>query len=106
MKQYLLFESTEDLDKKVPMEAKKLFKAGDKSICVVRMQSGVIAFENECPHMREGLSKGHINPFGEITCPWHAYRFSLLTGEEVSSRCSGLKFINLKEMRGKIYLEF
>ena len=106
MKQYLVFESSEDLDKQVPKGEKKLFRAGGKSICVVRMSSGVVAFENECPHMGEALSRGHINPFEEITCPLHAYRFSLRTGEEVSNKCSGLKFIRLQETDGKTYLEF
>lgn len=106
MKQYLVFESSEDLDKKVAIGNKKLFKAGGKSICIARMSSGVVAFENECPHMGEGLNKGHINPFEEITCPWHSYRFSLKTGEEVANKCTGLKFINLVETKGKTYLEF
>jgi len=106
MNQYLVFESNEESDKMIPFGEKRLFKAGGKSICVARIQSGLVAFQNACPHQGEGLNKGHINPFGEITCPLHSYRFDLKTGDEVANKCAGLKFINLVEIKGKVYLEF
>ena len=106
MKQYLVFESVQDSLKIVPLGEKQLFKAGGKSICIARIGIGLVAFENACPHQGEGLNKGHINPFGEITCALHAYRFSLKTGEEVANKCGGLKFINLVDIKGKVYLEF
>ena len=106
MKQYLVFESSKDALKIVPLGQKKLFRVAGKLICIAQIQSGLVAFENECPHQGEGLNKGHINPFGDITCPLHSYRFSLKTGEEVNNKCRGLKFINLTEGNGKTYLEF
>lgn len=106
MKQYLIFESSEDSLKIVPFGEKKLYRAGGKAICVARVKSGLVAFENACPHQGEGLNKGHINPFGEITCPLHTYRFSMSTGQEVDHKCAGLKFINLKQIEEKMYLEF
>lgn len=106
MNQYLVFKDSEESDRVIPLGKKRLFKAGGKSICIAQIPTGMVAFENACPHQGEDLNKGHINPFGEITCPLHAYRFSLKTGEEVTNKCSGLTFINLREIKGKTYLEF
>ena len=106
MKQYLVFESSEDSLKIIPLGEKKLFRAGGMAICIARIDTGLVAFENACPHQGEGLNKGHLNPFGDIICPLHAYRFNLTSGEEVGNKCGGLKFINLNEISGKMYLEF
>lgn len=105
MKNYLVFKNKEKSNDMIPFGEKKLFQAGGKLICIARIQTGLVAFENACPHQGEGLSKGHINHLEEIICPLHIYRFSLKTGEEVANKCSGLKFINLLEIKGKIYLE-
>ena len=38
------------------------------------------AWQSFCPHMQAPLFGGTLAP-GSVTCPWHLWRFSLLTGE-------------------------
>jgi Rieske Fe-S protein len=38
------------------------------------------SFSTVCPHMGGPLDQGRIQN-GEITCPWHRYRFDLRNGE-------------------------
>ena len=38
------------------------------------------AYSSVCPHMGGPLAQGRIQD-GEVTCPWHRYRFDLQTGE-------------------------
>ena len=37
-------------------------------------------YSSVCPHMGGPLEQGRIQN-GEVTCPWHRYRFDLSTGE-------------------------
>lgn len=73
----------------------RLVIAGKRNICVVRQNEKLIAFENECPHMKEGLNGGVVNHLNEIVCPLHTYKFSLQTGVEERQRCSQLRFIEV-----------
>ena len=103
---FKLFDSMDDLERIMQNNKPRLVIAGNKNVCIVRQGKHLIAFENECPHMGEGLSGGVVNYLNEIVCPLHTYKFSLKSGDEEANKCKGLKFINLKVINGKIYLEF
>jgi len=64
--------------------------AGTKSLCLVRTMNGLFAFNDGCPHMMFPLHQGRVNPFGEIVCALHSYRFNMKTGEEAERRGSDL----------------
>jgi nitrite reductase/ring-hydroxylating ferredoxin subunit len=83
----------------------RLVKAGNKNICIVKLGTDLIAFENECPHMREGLNGGTVNYLKEIVCPLHTYKFNLKTGEEEKRRCSPLQFIKIEIMNKEVFLD-
>ena len=52
-------------------------------ICVTRVNGHVYAIEDRCGHMNGPLSRGEID--GDVvSCPMHAARFSLVTGEMIS----------------------
>lgn len=83
----------------------RLVVVANKNICVVRQGKGLTAFENECPHMGEGLSGGLINFMNEIVCPLHSYKFNLHNGEEESRRCPTLKFIVVEFNSEGVFLD-
>lgn len=58
-------------------------KAGRTRVLVVLQGDRVRALENRCSHRGGPLSEGAID--GDcVTCPWHASRFHLDTGEVVA----------------------
>ena len=52
---------------------------GDRAIMVVRVDTGVRALDDACPHNGGPLSEGVVRD-GCVTCPWHFWRFSLDDG--------------------------
>ncbi len=101
---FKLFNTKEDLEKMLQNNEPRLVIAGNKNICVVRQGERLIAFENECPHMKEGLSGGLVNYLNEIVCPLHTYKFNLITGVEEKQRCAPLTFIEVKHSEEGIFL--
>jgi len=53
------------------------------AIAVFNVDDRYYAIEDVCSHEAETLSNGPLNGL-EITCPRHAARFSLVTGEALS----------------------
>lgn len=42
-------------------------------------ECGYVALLNSCPHAGASLAEGHVAD-GEVSCPWHGWRFDLATG--------------------------
>lgn len=42
------------------------------------------AIDDFCPHMGASLGAGHLEE-GTVTCPWHAWRFSISDGTWVDN---------------------
>lgn len=74
-----------------------LLKSLDLKLCVVHTPNGWYVVEDKCPHVHVPLSKGWINAEEEIICPWHNYRWSLRTGQEVTRNfCPDLRSFEVK----------
>lgn len=57
----------------------------------IRHHSGKwIAHAATCPHMLGPLADADIGEDGNVTCPWHGYRFNLGDGVEEHGRCGAL----------------
>lgn len=102
------------LDDFQPGKATPVDVAG-RTIAVVRKGDAVFAFSNRCPHHGAPMCAGKVvgammpsNPdeyeFGDegliIRCPWHAYEFSIETGESVGHTFSGRLLVYPTEVRG------
>jgi 3-phenylpropionate/trans-cinnamate dioxygenase ferredoxin subunit len=85
----------EALSRIVPNKPQLLVVHG-KRICLVLHNNSFRAVQDRCTHNGESLSKGSVNHFGEIICPWHNYCFSLETGRELSSRSDDLNTYPIK----------
>ncbi|HTW87138.1 MAG TPA: Rieske (2Fe-2S) protein [Candidatus Binataceae bacterium] len=45
-------------------------------------EASIVAFEPRCPHFQGPLFEGRLHG-RTIVCPWHFFRFDLVTGEPV-----------------------
>ena len=99
-----LFETLDEMKRMLQNNEPRLVKAGKKNICVVKQGERLIAFENECPHMKEGLNGGLVNHMNEIVCPLHTYKFNLQTGMEENQRCPQLRFTKVEITTEGVFL--
>ena len=86
-----LFSSKEEMERILDMYKIRKIRVEDDYLCLVRTSKDVFVFEMGCPHMDYPLEKANVNPFSEVICPWHGYRFDLITGDESARRCRALK---------------
>jgi nitrite reductase/ring-hydroxylating ferredoxin subunit len=60
------------------------FELLDGTMLGVANAGGVFhAFDATCPHKGGPLVGGRLEA-GELTCPWHGYRYALATGENLA----------------------
>lgn len=60
-----------------------LVEIGDKKIALINLEGRFYAIDDTCTHKEASLSKGDIEG-DTISCPWHAAKFSIKTGEALS----------------------
>lgn len=73
--------------------------------CVRYWSQAWIVHSAVCPHLLGPLSDGEVDATGTITCPWHGYRFDVMTGENVGAQCKALAPAPRLEVReGGVYL--
>ncbi len=58
--------------------------------CVRQWQGRWIAHSATCTHLLGPLDESKINAQGELTCPWHGYRFNIETGVNSDAQCGPL----------------
>ena len=75
--------------------------------CVRRWQDRWIAHSAICTHLLGPLDESEINSRGEITCPWHGYRFNVETGANCDGMCGPLASSpELVERDGMLFFRF
>ena len=81
-----IFDSEEAANEAVPLTKAKQLQLTGQKICLAHTQSGFYAVADACPHLGESLSKGTTNYLNEVVCPWHSYRYHLISGAECKNR--------------------
>lgn len=104
MDKVLVFESKEQAERVILLNQIRKIRIGKLEICLANTRKGFVAFEKECPHLGDDLSKGKINPDGEVVCPWHSYRFDLVTGDENKNRCDSLAIYHTDWENEQLYV--
>jgi nitrite reductase/ring-hydroxylating ferredoxin subunit len=99
-----LFASRQEMEAALPAGQPVARVLAGKSICLVRTEGGLWALRDRCPHNGERLSKGRLNAYGEIICPWHGYRFNLQTGRECQERSADVETFPTRETPDGIFL--
>ena len=100
-----LFASCEEAMAAIPDGGTTTRQIDGHTLCLVNFRGKLFVMENSCPHLGESLSKGKVNYLGEIVCPWHSYRFSLISGEESQRRCSDLRTYLVSVEEGGLWIE-
>ncbi|AKQ46104.1 Rieske (2Fe-2S) protein [Rufibacter radiotolerans] len=100
-----IFESEADAQTQVPLTRTKALVVGGQEICLAHTPAGIFAVENTCPHLGDALSRGTTNYLNEIICPWHSYRFHLISGEECRGRTRPLKRFELETREDGVYVQ-
>ncbi len=63
----------------VPAGKSKQVKMGNKTLALFNVEGTIRAIDDTCPHRGAPLWEGVVAG-DEVTCPWHAARFSLSSG--------------------------
>lgn len=64
----------------IPEGQGRTYKVGDRLIAVFLHEGDYYAIDDLCPHMGASLGAGEVDERGAVTCPWHAWRFSVVDG--------------------------
>ena len=75
-----------------------------RELCIAKHKNKLFACASKCPHAGGDLSEGYIDSRGNIVCPAHGYKFSLLTGRNVSGEGFSLRIQSVKESLGEIII--
>ena len=99
-----LGESTkESLDQLKLFQIAKL-TIDEKALCVVRLEDGLYAINNQCPHAGAQLHHGSCNKRGVVTCPLHGYKFDVKTGISADGNNYKLTNYRFKTEDGILYI--
>ena len=63
----------------IPAGEGRAFRVGQKLVAVFFVDGNYTAIDDTCPHMGASLATGYVED-GGVTCPWHAWRFSINDG--------------------------
>ncbi|MCM8794935.1 MAG: Rieske 2Fe-2S domain-containing protein [Candidatus Omnitrophica bacterium] len=58
----------------------KTVRVGNQTVAVFNVNGRIYATGNSCVHRGGPLGEGHLEGT-TVTCPWHAWRFDVTTGE-------------------------
>ena len=71
----------------IPLGEGRNFRIGDTEIAIFHTRQGIYATQAECPHRRGPLADGLVGGT-QVTCPFHAWKFDLKTGEPQMGSCA------------------
>lgn len=63
----------------IPANTGQAYQVGDRMVALFQSNGNYFAIDDTCPHMGASLASGHLED-GNVTCPWHAWRFSVCDG--------------------------
>lgn len=70
---------------------------GGREFVIVESSGELRAFPAQCPHQLGPLTAAAVCD-GVVTCPWHGYRFDLVTGRNLSGQNCHLRALPLVEV--------
>lgn len=83
----------------------KQYSVEGRRLIVVRCGDDVYAINSTCPHKGAPLSDGCVSVARrEVICPWHRFRFDLVTGKSVTNPDLGTRAYSTVVQDGKVYI--
>ena len=99
-----IFDSEEEATEMVPVTKAKQLQIDGRKICLAHTQTGFYAVADACPHLGESLSKGTTNYLNEVVCPWHNYRYHLISGAECKNRTRDAQTFPVEKRTDGLYI--
>jgi nitrite reductase (NADH) small subunit/3-phenylpropionate/trans-cinnamate dioxygenase ferredoxin subunit len=65
----------------IPEGEGRSFQVGQRLVAVFQQNGEYFAIDDLCPHMGASLGSGYLDEEGNVTCPWHAWRFCVRDGK-------------------------
>jgi nitrite reductase/ring-hydroxylating ferredoxin subunit len=81
-------------------------EVGNKTICIVVHNNNVHACAYKCPHAGGNMAKGYVDVLGNIVCPLHRYKFSLINGRNITGEGYYLKTYPIQVNEDGIFVGF
>ena len=82
----------------------KIVPVQGREILIINNDGTFYAIKNSCPHQGGQLNRGAIER-GVITCPGHAWRFDLKTGDALDHPPLGLRCYRVEVRDGSVWVE-
>ena len=74
----------------IPEGEGRAYRVEGRMVAVFLVNGEYTAINDFCPHMGASLATGYVEG-GAVTCPWHAWRFSVKDGTWLDNPRSKLK---------------
>lgn len=75
-----------------------------RRVLLLRLESGVYAYEDRCAHLRVPLSEGTLSE-GVITCAAHGFQYDALTGLGINPKNTRIAAFPVQIEDGHIWVE-
>lgn len=84
---FKVFSSVDKAEASLPLNKPVKVDLDSEMLCMIRTPKGFFAFEEKCPHAKAPLIDSWADEEGNLICPYHRYKFDLVTGFEKT--CGG-----------------
>jgi nitrite reductase/ring-hydroxylating ferredoxin subunit len=81
-----------------------IVEVNNKKITLAKHGDQIFACAYKCPHASGILADGYVDATGNIVCPVHRYKFSLLNGRNVSGEGYYLKTFPVTKSEKGIFI--
>lgn len=89
----------------VPHGTGKLVTVDNRCFAVFRHQGSIFVIDDVCPHRGGSMSGGQIDADGIAACPWHGWRYSVMTGVNPVNAQTRLPTFNARVVDGWVEAE-
>lgn len=77
---------------------------GERRLAVFRYRGELFALDETCPHRGGPLHEGGIDD-GVVLCPWHLWRFDLVTGRSPVNPLSRVRTYRVEVVDEDVWVE-
>lgn len=74
-----------------------------RRVAVFNYKGQLIGIESECKHQKASLCNGNLKD-NVINCPWHGWKYDILTGECLTDKNFKLKRFDVEIVDDQIFL--
>lgn len=81
-----------------------VYTVAGTELALFNLEGEIVAIENQCPHAGASLGLGTLEG-SVVTCPWHAWKFDLASGERVGHSLTRLRRFPVSIDAGAVWID-